>query len=72
MLTVDELRPLSLFEGLSDPELEWFCEHGTRVELAEGERMLERGQATGMPHFSPMTRYPRYAVAVAVEPKAWS
>ena len=42
--TVDELRPLSIFEGLSDDQLAWFCEHGTKIELASGDRMLERGQ----------------------------
>jgi len=42
--TVDELRPLKIFEGLSDDQLAWFCEHGERLELAQGDRMLERGQ----------------------------
>ncbi len=42
--TLDELRPLELFEGLPESHLRWFGEHGTRVELAEKERMFEDGQ----------------------------
>ena len=42
--TVDELRPLGIFEGLSDDQLAWFCEHGTKLELDPGDRMLELGQ----------------------------
>jgi CRP-like cAMP-binding protein len=42
--TVDDLRPVSLFEGLSDVQLAWFCEHGVKMELASGDRILERGQ----------------------------
>ena len=42
--TVDELRPLSIFEGLSENRLAWFCEHGAKIELVAGDRMLERGQ----------------------------
>lgn len=41
---LDELRPLSLFEGLSDAQLAWFCERGRRIELDAGEHMFERGQ----------------------------
>ena len=42
--TVNELRPLSIFEGLSENRLAWFCEHGAKIELVAGDRMLERGQ----------------------------
>ncbi len=42
--TVVELRPLSIFEGLSESQLAWFCEHGVKIELAAGDRMLELGQ----------------------------
>ncbi len=42
--TVDELRPLKIFEGLSDNQLAWFGEHGAKLELVPGDRMLERGQ----------------------------
>jgi signal transduction histidine kinase len=35
--TVDELRPLEIFEGLPESHLTWFGAHGTRRELAEGE-----------------------------------
>ncbi|HXV59261.1 MAG TPA: ATP-binding protein [Vicinamibacteria bacterium] len=40
---VDELRGLEIFEGLSDDQLAWFCEHGTGFELESGEHMIERG-----------------------------
>lgn len=42
--TVDELRSVSLFSGLDDDQLAWFCEHGEKIELNPGDRMLERGQ----------------------------
>ncbi len=35
---------MKLFEGLPELHLRWFGEHGTRVELAEKERMFEDGQ----------------------------
>jgi signal transduction histidine kinase len=40
---VDELRGLKIFEGLREDQLAWFCAHGTRIELASGEHMFERG-----------------------------
>jgi signal transduction histidine kinase len=39
-----DLRPLSLFEGLPDEELAWFCAHGEHVVLDKGEHMFERGE----------------------------
>jgi len=42
--TLDELRPLSLFEGLSDEQLAWFRAHGEKLSIEPGDRMLERGQ----------------------------
>ena len=42
--TTDELRPLAIFEGLREWQLAWFCENGEGIELAPGDRMLERGQ----------------------------
>ena len=42
--TRDELRSLTILEGLPDGELDWLCEHGVRTTLASGDRMLERGQ----------------------------
>ena len=42
--TIDELRPLAIFEGLREWQLAWFCEHGDKLELAPADRMLERGQ----------------------------
>jgi len=42
--TRDELRSLTILEGLPDAQLDWFCEHGKRVPLGSGDRMLERGQ----------------------------
>ena len=40
----DELRPLTILEGLPDGELDWLCEHGERITLESGDRMFERGQ----------------------------
>jgi signal transduction histidine kinase len=40
----EDLRPLSIFHELSERELDWFCEHGERIELAAGKRMFERGE----------------------------
>jgi signal transduction histidine kinase len=40
---VDDLRGLTIFEGLREDQLAWFCAHGTRIELASGEHMFERG-----------------------------
>ena len=42
--TVDELRSLSILEGLSENQLAWFCEHGAKIELASGDRMFEHGR----------------------------
>jgi signal transduction histidine kinase len=42
--TKDELRPLAVFEGLPDEELEWFCEHGKRIVAQSGDHVFERGQ----------------------------
>ncbi len=39
----EALRPLAIFRGLSDEELDWFCARGERVDLPEGVRMFERG-----------------------------
>ena len=41
--TRDELRPLTILEGLSDEELDWIREHGERVTLGSGDRMFDRG-----------------------------
>lgn len=41
--TREELRPLAILHDLPDEDLDWFCEHAERVELAKGERMFERG-----------------------------
>jgi signal transduction histidine kinase len=40
---LEELRPLAILEGLPDDQLDWFCEHGERVELGRGDHMFERG-----------------------------
>jgi len=42
--TKEELRPLAILEGLPDADLEWFCEHATRVRLQKGEHMFHRGE----------------------------
>jgi len=40
----DELRPLAIFQGLPDSQLDWVCNRGERIELPTGSRMFERGQ----------------------------
>ena len=42
--TTDELRPLTILEGLPDGELDWLCEHSERITLESGDHMFERGQ----------------------------
>jgi len=42
--SIDELRPVSILEGLGDSQLAWFAGHGVRLELARGDRMFECGQ----------------------------
>lgn len=42
--TREELRPLAILADLPDEHLDWFCEHGERVQLATGDRMFESGQ----------------------------
>jgi signal transduction histidine kinase len=42
--TRDELRPLTILEGLPDGELDWFCEHGEKIVLGAGDRMFSRGE----------------------------
>ena len=42
--TTDELQPLAILEGLPERQLRWFCDHGTKIDLAPGDRMFERGQ----------------------------
>lgn len=41
--TPEELRPLTIFEGLPEKVLSWLCDHGSKVELAEGEHMFTDG-----------------------------
>ena len=40
----EELKPLAILEGLLDEQLDWFCEHGQKLELDAGQRMFERGE----------------------------
>jgi signal transduction histidine kinase len=42
--TTEELRPLSILEGLPEQALTWLSDHGARIELATGDRMFTRGQ----------------------------
>jgi signal transduction histidine kinase len=42
--TREDLRPLEILEGLPDEQLDWFCDRGERVVLAEGDHMFERGK----------------------------
>ena len=40
----DELRTLAILEGLPEMVLTWLSDHGTRIELAAGDRMFLSGQ----------------------------
>jgi signal transduction histidine kinase len=43
------LESLTILEGLPEDQLDWFCQHGERVVLGEGQHMFERGEpATAM------------------------
>lgn len=42
--TIEELRPLDIFEGLPEQSLEWISDHGIKIELATDEHMFEHGQ----------------------------
>jgi signal transduction histidine kinase len=41
--TNDELRTLAILEGLPERVLSWLSDHGTRIELATGDRLFTRG-----------------------------
>jgi len=40
----DEMRTVAILEGLPDSHLDWFAEHGERLQLVRGDRMFECGQ----------------------------
>lgn len=42
--TTDELRDVAILQGLGDEPLEWLADHGTRLDLSDGDRVFERGQ----------------------------
>jgi signal transduction histidine kinase len=42
--TTDELRTVAILEGLPEWQLAWIADHGEKIELAQGDRMFERGQ----------------------------
>jgi signal transduction histidine kinase len=42
--TTDELKPLAILEGLSQQSLDWLSSHGTKIELATGDRMFALGE----------------------------
>ncbi len=42
--TADELRAITILEGLPDRQIAWFSDHGEKIDLAPGDRMFERGQ----------------------------
>jgi signal transduction histidine kinase len=41
---IEELRPLAILDGLPEQALTWLADHGTRIELATGDRMFTLGQ----------------------------
>jgi len=43
--TIEQLKALDVLEGLSDSTLEWLAQHGARLELSTGSRMVSRGQS---------------------------
>ena len=44
-MDVDDLRPLALFDGLSDDQLRELLDVGTEVSFAEGQRLFREGAA---------------------------
>jgi signal transduction histidine kinase len=42
--SVEELRPLTILEGLSEQPLTWLSDHGIKIQLAVGDRMFTRGE----------------------------
>jgi signal transduction histidine kinase len=42
--STDDLVGLSILDGLPPEHLDWFCEHGEKVELVTGEHMFNRGK----------------------------
>ncbi|MCG6923352.1 MAG: cyclic nucleotide-binding domain-containing protein [Acidobacteria bacterium] len=42
--TTDELRTVTILEGLPEEPLAWLADHGERIDLAAGDRVFERGQ----------------------------
>ena len=42
--TTEELRTVAILEGLPDPQLTWFSDHGEKVQLARGDHMFDCGQ----------------------------
>jgi CRP-like cAMP-binding protein len=39
----DELRTLAILEDLPERVLSWLSDHGTRIEMATGDRLFTRG-----------------------------
>jgi signal transduction histidine kinase len=42
--TTDELRTVTILDGLPEEPLAWLVDHGERIDLASGDRLFERGQ----------------------------
>ena len=42
--TTEELRTVAILEGLPDPQLTWFADHGEKVQLARGDHIFDCGQ----------------------------
>jgi hypothetical protein len=47
-ITPKELQPLAIFENLSEQLLEWICEHGTKIELAQNFHRKNLSEITNL------------------------
>ena len=47
MITVADLRPISLFDGLSDEQLGQLAAAGTEIRISPGEELFHQGDPAG-------------------------
>jgi len=46
--TIDDLRTVTILEGLLEEPLAWLADHGERIDLASGDRLFQRGQTADL------------------------